>query len=145
MLLAESAQFYSYVVKCTQMMILRKHLTQAENMTEEACYSPWRRKCSENGGSDGEEKCVTVYESSCLTRYEEKNSGEEGTNNKKFVALTKCDKIPQTLCSDKKCQLVQVSIIMNHDPVTNKNNIKPYVTLRRQFSLTNCQDQSHMI
>ena len=81
---------------------------QAENVVEEACYSPFKQLCEEvtEEESEDEKKCVTVYESSCLTRYEPKK-GADGAS-KKFVALTRCDKIPTTLCSNKKCQIVQV-------------------------------------
>lgn len=89
-------------------LVLTKFSFQAENVVEEACYSPFKQVCEENTEdvSDDEKKCVTVYESSCLTRYEPKNSEADGS--KKFVALTRCDKIPTTLCSNKKCQIVQV-------------------------------------
>lgn len=44
-----------------------------------------------NGGNGGEEQCKTFYESSCTTRYVEKQPG-------KFVGDTKCEKLPVELC-----------------------------------------------
>ena len=60
---------------------------QAYNETIEKCYTPVEKVC--NG--QGEEECRTVYESSCTTRYVEKSPG-------KFVADTKCEKLPTELC-----------------------------------------------
>ena len=60
---------------------------QAYNETIEKCYTPVEKVC--NG--QGEEECKTVYESACTTKYVEKQPG-------KFVADTKCEKLPTELC-----------------------------------------------
>ena len=48
---------------------------------------PLQKVC--NG--QGEEKCTTVYETSCSTRYVEKHKGV-------FVGDTKCEKQPIKMC-----------------------------------------------
>ena len=82
---------------------------QAENVTEEACYTPYREECSDNEADiedeDGEEKCVTVRESSCVTRYVPKQTAD---GQMKHVGQTSCDKVPRTLCSSRRCGYVQV-------------------------------------
>merc|ERR1712029_806639 len=55
---------------------------QAVNETVEKCYKPLEKVC--NG--QGPEECRTVYESSCTTRYVEKQPG-------KFVGDTSCEKL----------------------------------------------------
>jgi hypothetical protein len=60
---------------------------QAFNETVKKCYSPLEKVC--NG--QGPEECRTVYESSCTTRYVEKQPG-------KFVGDTKCEKLPVEIC-----------------------------------------------
>merc|ERR1712212_707829 len=60
---------------------------QAFNETVEKCYTPVSKEC--NG--QGETICETVYESSCTTKYVEKQPG-------KFVADTKCEKLPIEIC-----------------------------------------------
>ena len=79
-------------------------------MTEEACYTPYREECSEEEADiedeDGEEeKCVTVRESSCVTRYVPKQTAD---GQMKHVGQTSCDKVPRTLCSSRRCGYVQV-------------------------------------
>ena len=60
---------------------------QAFNETVEKCYKPVQKEC--NG--QGEEVCQTIYESSCTTKYVEKQPG-------KFVADTSCEKLPVEIC-----------------------------------------------
>ena len=51
------------------------------------CYKPVEKVC--NG--QGPEECRTVYESSCSTKYVEKQPG-------KFVGDTACEKLPVEIC-----------------------------------------------
>ena len=51
------------------------------------CYKPTEKVC--NG--EGPEECRTVYESSCTTKYVEKQPG-------KFVGDTSCEKLPIEIC-----------------------------------------------
>ena len=60
---------------------------QAFNETVEHCYRPIEKVC--NG--QGPEQCSTVYESSCTTKYVEKQPG-------KFVGDTGCEKLPVEIC-----------------------------------------------
>merc|ERR1711863_114791 len=60
---------------------------QAVNETVQKCYKPLEKVC--NG--QGPEECRTVYESSCTTRYVEKQPG-------KFVGDTSCEKLPVEIC-----------------------------------------------
>lgn len=60
---------------------------QATTETVKKCYKPLKKVC--NG--QGPEECRTVYESSCSTRYVEKQQG-------KFVGDTKCEKLPVEIC-----------------------------------------------
>lgn len=60
---------------------------QAVNETVKKCYKPLEKVC--NG--QGPEECRTVYESSCTTKYVEKQPG-------KFVGDTKCEKLPVEIC-----------------------------------------------
>merc|ERR1712012_107751 len=60
---------------------------QAVNETLKKCYKPLEKVC--NG--QGPEECRTVYESSCSTRYIEKQPG-------KFVGDTACEKLPVEIC-----------------------------------------------
>ena len=60
---------------------------QAYNETVQKCYTPVEKVC--NG--QGPEECKTVYETSCSTKYVEKQPG-------KFVGDTKCEKLPTELC-----------------------------------------------
>ena len=60
---------------------------QAFNETVEHCYKPIEKVC--NG--QGPEECRTVYESSCTTKYVEKQPG-------KFVGETGCEKLPVEIC-----------------------------------------------
>ena len=84
--------------------------TQATNVTEEACYTPYTKACDAGprdarDTSAGEPVCVTVSDTSCVTRYEAAAAGGE------HAALTSCDRVPQTLCSeDTRCRFVQVSV-----------------------------------
>jgi len=60
---------------------------QAHNETVRKCYRPMEKVC--NG--QGEEVCQVVYESSCTTKYIEKQPG-------KFVGDTGCEKLPVEIC-----------------------------------------------
>ena len=60
---------------------------QAFNETVKKCYKPITKVC--NG--QGPEECRTVYESSCATKYIEKQPG-------KFVGDTSCEKLPVEIC-----------------------------------------------
>ncbi|XP_040565820.1 uncharacterized protein [Lepeophtheirus salmonis] len=60
---------------------------QATEETIKKCYRPLEKVC--NG--QGPEECRTVYESSCTTKYVEKQPG-------KFVGDTKCEKLPIEIC-----------------------------------------------
>lgn len=60
---------------------------QATEETVKKCYRPLEKVC--NG--QGPEECRTVYESSCTTRYVEKQPG-------KFVGDTSCEKLPIEIC-----------------------------------------------
>merc|ERR1712113_503459 len=60
---------------------------QAFNETVRKCYRPTVKVC--NG--QGPEECRTVYESSCTTKYIEKQPG-------KFVGDTGCEKLPVEIC-----------------------------------------------
>ena len=60
---------------------------KAFNETVEKCYKPIEKVC--NG--QGPEECRTVYESSCTTKYVEKQPG-------KFVGDTACEKLPIEIC-----------------------------------------------
>merc|ERR1712123_11590 len=60
---------------------------QAFNETVNKCYKPVEKVC--NG--QGPEECRTVYESSCTTKYVEKQPG-------KFVGDTGCEKLPIEIC-----------------------------------------------
>ncbi|CAB4054158.1 unnamed protein product [Lepeophtheirus salmonis] len=60
---------------------------QATEETIKKCYKPLEKVC--NG--QGPEECRTVYESSCTTKYVEKQPG-------KFVGDTKCEKLPIEIC-----------------------------------------------
>jgi len=60
---------------------------QAYNETVQKCYKPVEKVC--NG--QGPEECRTVYESSCTTKYVEKQPG-------KFVGDTSCEKLPIEIC-----------------------------------------------
>lgn len=60
---------------------------EATEETVQKCYRPLEKVC--NG--QGPEECRTVYESSCSTRYVEKQPG-------KFVGDTFCEKLPVEIC-----------------------------------------------
>jgi hypothetical protein len=60
---------------------------KAMNETVKKCYRPIEKVC--NG--QGPEECRTVYESSCTTKYVEKQPG-------KFVGDTGCEKLPVEIC-----------------------------------------------
>ncbi|CAB4054449.1 unnamed protein product [Lepeophtheirus salmonis] len=60
---------------------------QAFNETVQKCYKPLEKVC--NG--QGPEECRTLYESSCSTKYVEKQPG-------KFVGDTSCEKLPIEIC-----------------------------------------------
>merc|ERR1719444_390230 len=89
---------YSYVTKftptqeevCEENFEKKCQITfkqQAFNETVKKCYKPVTKVC--NG--QGPEECRTVYESSCTTKYVEKQPG-------KFVGDTACEKLPVEIC-----------------------------------------------
>jgi hypothetical protein len=60
---------------------------QAFDEVVKKCYKPLEKVC--NG--QGPEECRTLYESSCSTKYIEKQPG-------KYVGDTKCEKLPVEIC-----------------------------------------------
>ena len=62
---------------------------QAQIETIKKCYRPLEKVCD----GQGPRECRTVYESSCTTRYIEKQPG-------KFVGDTKCEKLPVEICGN---------------------------------------------
>ena len=60
---------------------------QAMNETVKKCYKPIQKSCTGNGP----EECRTIFESTCSTKYVEKQPG-------KFVGDTKCEKLPIEIC-----------------------------------------------
>merc|ERR1712037_539965 len=60
---------------------------QAVTENVKKCYRPLEKVC--NG--QGPEECKTIYESSCTTRYVEKQPG-------KYVGETECEKLPVEIC-----------------------------------------------
>merc|ERR1712098_124323 len=60
---------------------------EAVKETVRKCYRPLEKVC--NG--QGPQECMTVYESSCSTKYVEKQPG-------KFVGDTGCEKLPIEIC-----------------------------------------------
>jgi len=60
---------------------------QAIDETVKKCYRPIEKTCD----GQGTEQCQTVFESSCTTKYIEKQPG-------KFVGDTKCEKLPIEIC-----------------------------------------------
>merc|ERR1712088_466934 len=82
------------ILECTHKNTEQCHYTyvttfkqQAFNETVRKCYRPTEKVC--NG--QGPEECRTVYESSCTTKYVEKQPG-------KFVGDTGCEKLPVEIC-----------------------------------------------
>ena len=88
----------------------------ATQETVQKCLTPLRKVCDQGqpqygqpqygggngnggGGNGGEEECRTFYESSCTTRYIEKQPG-------KFVGDTQCEKQPVELCG-QGCRMEQ--------------------------------------
>jgi hypothetical protein len=61
--------------------------TQAHNETVRKCHVPVEKVCS----GRGPERCTTVYETSCSTRYSKDGAGEA-------VGETKCERRPLKLC-----------------------------------------------
>ena len=60
---------------------------QAFDESVKKCYRPLEKVCD----GSGPEECKTLFESSCTTRYIEKQPG-------KFVGDTKCEKLPVEIC-----------------------------------------------
>ena len=60
---------------------------QATNSTVRKCYRPLEKVCD----GQGEQVCHTVFESSCNTKYIEKQPGQ-------FVGDTRCEKLPVEVC-----------------------------------------------
>ena len=103
---------------------------QAFNETVQKCYRPLQKVC--NG--EGPEECRTVYESSCTTKYVEKQPG-------KFVGDTSCEKLPVEICGagcsteegEEEChEKVVVSLVDVPEEVCDLN---PQKTCRLQTKL----------
>ncbi|CAB4054447.1 unnamed protein product [Lepeophtheirus salmonis] len=78
------------LLECTHKNVEKCHytyITQFSPSQEEKCYKPLEKVC--NG--QGPEECRTLYESSCTTKYVEKQPG-------KFVGDTSCEKLPIEIC-----------------------------------------------
>jgi len=111
---------------------------QAFNETVEHCYKPIEKVC--NG--QGPEECRTVYESSCTTKYVEKQPG-------KFVGDTACEKLPVEICGagctyeegDEKChEKVVASLVDTPEEVCDLN---PQKTCRHVTKLVPKLAPSH--
>ena len=59
------------------------------------CHTPLRKNCDGNGP----ERCNTVYETSCTTRYVPKSS-----NQSQLIGDTQCEKFPIKVCG-RGCQV----------------------------------------
>merc|ERR1711973_915278 len=78
------------ILECTHKNVEQCHYTYVTQFTpsqEEVCEENFEKVC--NG--QGPEECRTVYESSCSTKYVEKQPG-------KFVGDTSCEKLPIEIC-----------------------------------------------
>ena len=69
---------------------------KAHNETLEHCYYPMELDCEGSGGGEEEEVCETVWESSCVTRYQ--------PSPPDLPPTTECHKIPVELCGAPTCQ-----------------------------------------
>merc|ERR1712215_348219 len=65
----------------------KEPILECTHKNTEKCYNPVDKVC--NG--QGPEECRTVYESSCTTKYVEKQPG-------RFVGETGCEKLPVEIC-----------------------------------------------
>merc|ERR1719357_491586 len=72
-------------VRKTSRRNAQSHLNRRQAVRK--CYTPIEKVC--NG--QGPEECRTVYESSCTTKYVEKQPG-------KFLGDTGCEKLPIEIC-----------------------------------------------
>ncbi len=103
---------------------------QAFNETVKKCYKPLQKVC--NG--QGAEECRTLYESSCTTRYVEKQPG-------KFVGDTSCEKLPVEICGagcvteegPEECHNKQVASLV--DVPEEVCDLNPQKTCRFQTKL----------
>merc|ERR1712166_1314077 len=78
------------ILECTHKNIETCQITFKQQAVEESvkkCYKPLIKEC--NG--QGEDICLTVFESACTTKYVEKQPG-------KFVGDTSCEKLPVEIC-----------------------------------------------
>merc|ERR1712098_452353 len=93
-------------------------------------YRPLIKTCEGNG----DEVCQTVYESSCTTKYVEKQPG-------KFVGDTKCEKLPVEICGrgctttegDEECHNKKVTSLL--DVPEEVCDLNPQKTCRLQTRL----------
>ena len=103
-----------------QCQITFKQMATTE--TVKKCYKPLKKVC--NG--QGPEECRTVYESSCTTKYVEKNNG-------KFVGDTNCERLPIEICGagcvteeqpeechDKEVSYIRIEIIAHTEIIRLK-------------------------
>merc|ERR1712061_328068 len=103
---------------------------QAIEEDVEKCYRPLIKTCEGNG----DEVCQTVYESSCTTKYVEKQPG-------KFVGDTKCEKLPVEICGrgctttegDEECHNKKVTSLL--DVPEEVCDLNPQKTCRLQTRL----------
>merc|ERR1712186_24698 len=103
---------------------------KAANETVQKCYKPLIKQC--NG--QGPEECRTVYESSCSTKYIEKQPG-------KFVGDTKCEKLPIEICGagctyeegDEECHDKVIASLV--DVLEEVCDLNPQKTCRLQTKL----------
>merc|ERR1712203_559808 len=94
------------------------------------CYKPLNKVC--NG--QGPEECKTIYESSCTTRYVEKQPG-------KFVGETECEKLPVEICGagctteegPEECHNKEISALV--DIPEEVCDLNPQKTCRLQTKL----------
>merc|ERR1712123_126335 len=111
---------------------------QAFNETVEHCYRPIEKVCDGQGPTE----CRTVYESSCTTKYVEKQPG-------KFVADTSCEKLPVEICGagcsfqegEQNCHMKTVAALV--DTPEEVCDLNPQKTCRHVTKLVPKLAPSH--
>merc|ERR1712106_908468 len=58
------------------------------------CHKPLKKVCSESGSDKSDKVCQTYHETSCTSKYVEKETA-------KFVGHSSCSRIPRVLCGDQ--------------------------------------------